>query len=55
VCEVDTDHVAEHMIERLALGDIGTALAQRDHQLHLVVEVAGRRRIRNRAAARDQG
>ena len=43
--EVDAGRVAEHQAERGVPADVRAARPQRHHQLHLVVQVVGERRI----------
>jgi hypothetical protein len=42
---VEADGVTEDMVERLLDRDVGAARLHGDHQLHLVVQVLGGRRI----------
>ena len=51
--QVIADGVAPDVVQRLRLVDIGTATADRDHQLGLVVQVFGLRRIRDLDPATD--
>jgi hypothetical protein len=51
-CQIIARRVAKHMLQCPRLADVAAAAADGRHQLDLMVEVGGARRIRNRSAVR---
>ncbi len=51
--QVIADRVTEHVLERLGRRDLLAALADRDDEFHLVVQVRRARRVTHRRAVRD--